>query len=93
MAARMCLIREEEGDHLSEDLMLVMIDEKVRENRRFTISSLSNAFPQVSRRVLYGIVTERLNYCKAADFYEDGIQKLFVGYEKYLNIGGNYIEK
>ncbi|GBO06420.1 hypothetical protein AVEN_103236-1 [Araneus ventricosus] len=38
------------------------VDGKVLENIRFTISSLSNEFPQVSRRVLYGIVTENLDY-------------------------------
>ncbi|GBN25841.1 hypothetical protein AVEN_58854-1 [Araneus ventricosus] len=40
------------------------VDAKVRENRRLTISSLSNEFPQVSRSVLCGIVTEHLNYRK-----------------------------
>ncbi|GBM32492.1 hypothetical protein AVEN_156589-1 [Araneus ventricosus] len=40
------------------------VEGKVRDNRRFTISSLSNKFPQVSRSVLYGFVTEHLNYRK-----------------------------
>lgn len=40
------------------------VDEKVRENRRFTISLLNAQFPQVSRSVVYEIVTERLNYRK-----------------------------
>lgn len=40
------------------------VDNKVRENRRFTISSLRDDFPNVSRSVLYGIVTEHLNYRK-----------------------------
>ncbi|GBL59609.1 hypothetical protein AVEN_165083-1 [Araneus ventricosus] len=39
-------------------------DRKVQENRCFTIQSLSNELPQVSRSVLYGIVTEHLNYHK-----------------------------
>ena len=30
---------------------------------------------------------------QAADFYEDGIQKLITRYDKCLNIGGNYVEK
>ncbi|GBN40438.1 hypothetical protein AVEN_105835-1 [Araneus ventricosus] len=42
---------------ITEDL-LRKVDGKVRKNRDFTISSLSTDFPQVSRRVLYGIVTE-----------------------------------
>ncbi|GBL97259.1 hypothetical protein AVEN_84959-1 [Araneus ventricosus] len=41
---------------ITEDLVQKVGE--VRENRHFTISSLSNEFPQVSRSVLYGIVTE-----------------------------------
>ncbi|GFS61713.1 HTH_48 domain-containing protein [Trichonephila clavipes] len=37
---------------------------KVKENRRFSISSLAEKFPAVSRSVLYEIVSERLNYRK-----------------------------
>ncbi|GBL93875.1 hypothetical protein AVEN_153635-1 [Araneus ventricosus] len=83
---------------ITEDLVQ-KVDGKVRENRFFTISSLSNEFPQVSRSVLYGIVTEHLNYRKLCSlwaggrFLEDVIQKLVVGYDKCLNIGGNYVEK
>jgi transposase len=40
------------------------IDGKVRDNRRFTISELSDEFPQISRTVLYEIVTESLGYKK-----------------------------
>ncbi|GBN25172.1 hypothetical protein AVEN_253121-1, partial [Araneus ventricosus] len=42
---------------ITEDL-LRKVDGKVRKNRRFTISSLSTELPQVSRRVLYGIMPE-----------------------------------
>ena len=45
---------------ISDDL-LQKVDEKVKMNRRFTISSLSEEFPQVSRSVLYEIVSKRLN--------------------------------
>ncbi|GBN72461.1 hypothetical protein AVEN_82501-1 [Araneus ventricosus] len=48
---------------ITEDLVQI-VDEKVRENRRFTISSLSDEFPEVSGSVFYGIVTEHLNYRK-----------------------------
>ncbi|GBM22073.1 hypothetical protein AVEN_137381-1 [Araneus ventricosus] len=48
---------------ITEDLVQE-VDGKVRENRRFMISSLSNEFPQVSKSVLYGIVTANLNYRK-----------------------------
>ncbi|GBL55464.1 hypothetical protein AVEN_91243-1 [Araneus ventricosus] len=55
-----------------EDLVQ-KVDGKVRENRRFTISFLSNEFPQVSRSVLYGIVTEHLNYRKLYSLCSGGI--------------------
>ncbi|GBM59161.1 hypothetical protein AVEN_159051-1 [Araneus ventricosus] len=48
------------------------VDGKVRENRRFTISSLSNEHPQVSRNVPYGIVTEHLNYRKLCSLWAGG---------------------
>jgi hypothetical protein len=39
-------------------------DSKVHEDRRFTILSLSLHFPQISRTILYEIVSDRLNYHK-----------------------------
>ncbi|XP_073976274.1 protein GVQW3-like [Rhodnius prolixus] len=48
---------------ITEDLVQ-KVNEKVKKNKCFTISSLSNEFPQVSRSVLYEILTERLNYRK-----------------------------
>ena len=38
------------------DYLLQKVDEKVKMNRRFMISSLSEKFPQVSSSVLYEIV-------------------------------------
>ncbi|GFY00653.1 HTH_48 domain-containing protein [Trichonephila clavipes] len=46
------------------DELIQKVDCKVKENRRFTISSLAEKFPAVSRSVLYEIVSERLNYRK-----------------------------
>jgi hypothetical protein len=46
-----------------DDLVRV-VEAKVREDRRFTISSLSLHFQQISRTVLYEIVTDRLNFRK-----------------------------
>ncbi|GBL96725.1 hypothetical protein AVEN_111860-1 [Araneus ventricosus] len=56
---------------ITEDLV-EKVGEKVREIRRFTISSLSNEFPQVSRSFLYGIVTEHLNYRKLCSRWAGG---------------------
>ena len=47
---------------ISEDFLQKV--EKVKLNRRFTISSLSEEFPQVSHSVLYKIVSKRLKYRK-----------------------------
>ncbi|GFT51453.1 HTH_48 domain-containing protein [Trichonephila clavipes] len=41
------------------DELIQKVDCKVKENRRLTISSLSEKFYAVSRSVLYGIVSER----------------------------------
>ncbi|GFU79334.1 HTH_48 domain-containing protein [Trichonephila clavipes] len=46
------------------DELIQKVDCKVKENRRFVISSLAERFPAVSRSVLYEIVSERLTYRK-----------------------------
>ena len=55
----------------------------IRENRHFTISEVYEQCPDVSRTVVYEIVTEYLQYRKnlctlgtAAFWYEEGISKL-----------------
>ncbi|GFW12635.1 histone-lysine N-methyltransferase SETMAR [Trichonephila clavipes] len=40
------------------------VETKIRENMRFTVTTLSLEFPDVSRSVLYKIVTENLNFKK-----------------------------
>ncbi|GBM59745.1 hypothetical protein AVEN_112154-1 [Araneus ventricosus] len=52
------------------------VDGKIRGNRCFTTSSLSNEVPQVSRSVLYGIVTEHLNYLVASQIFMERFQHL-----------------
>jgi hypothetical protein len=46
------------------DDLVRAVDSKVHEDRRFTISSLSLHFPQISRTILYESVSDRLNYRK-----------------------------
>ncbi|GBM04061.1 hypothetical protein AVEN_247934-1 [Araneus ventricosus] len=46
------------------DDMVASVEAKILENRRFTISTLSNDFPEVSRSVMYKIVSEKLNFKK-----------------------------
>ena len=40
------------------------VEEKIRENRRFTITSLSLHFPQVSRSLLHETVSDKLKFRK-----------------------------
>lgn len=49
---------------LVTDDLVRAVDEKIRENRRFTMTTLSDEFQQISRTLLYGIVTDRLGYRK-----------------------------
>ena len=71
------------------------VNERVRGDRRFTISDLSLHFPQISRTLLYDIVSSHFGWLtsQAAAFYEKGIQKLVHRYDKCLNNGGEYVEK
>lgn len=46
------------------DELVVKINEKIHENRRFTIMEFSLEFPQISRSLLHEIVTEKLGYHK-----------------------------
>ncbi|GBM97148.1 hypothetical protein AVEN_195491-1 [Araneus ventricosus] len=45
--------------------LVAKMNEKIRENRRFTIRMLFDEFPQTSKTVLHEIVTNRLNYRKS----------------------------
>ncbi|GBM99835.1 hypothetical protein AVEN_4741-1 [Araneus ventricosus] len=56
---------------ITEDLAQ-KVHGKVRENRRLTISSLSNEFPQVSKSALHRIVTEHLHYRKLCLLWAGG---------------------
>ena len=43
------------------------VNERVRDDRRFTISDLSLHFPQISRTLLYDIVSSHLGYRKMCE--------------------------
>jgi len=63
---------------LVNDDLVSKVNERVRDDRRFTISDLPLHFPQISRTLLYDLkdaVQKRLT-SRAAAFYEEGIQKL-----------------
>lgn len=40
------------------------VEEKIQETRRFTLSTLHESFPQISRSLLHEVVTEHLGYKK-----------------------------
>jgi transposase len=48
---------------VNEDLVRT-VEEKIQENRRFTISSLSLNFPQISLSLLHEIVSDKLRFRK-----------------------------
>jgi hypothetical protein len=48
---------------VNEDLMHA-VEEKIQENRQFTIWSLSLHFPQISRSLLHEIVSDKLRFQK-----------------------------
>ena len=76
---------------LVNDDLVRKVNERVRDDRRFTISDLSLHFPQISRNLLYDNA-EVANIGGGA-FYEEGTQKLVPRYDKCLNNGGEYVEK
>ena len=66
-------------------------NERVRDDRRFTVSDLSLHFPHISSTLLYD--SQQWLTSQAATFYQDGIQKLVPRYDKCLNNCGEYVEK
>jgi len=49
---------------LVNDDLVRKFNERMREDRRFTISDLSIQFPEISRTLLYDIVSNHLGYWK-----------------------------
>ncbi|GFX77961.1 HTH_48 domain-containing protein [Trichonephila clavipes] len=66
------------------DELIQKVDCEVKENRRFTISSLAEKFPAGSRSVLYEIVYERLNYRKLCSRW---VPKMLTDEHKNQKIG------
>ncbi|GFX12532.1 uncharacterized protein TNCV_3156531 [Trichonephila clavipes] len=48
---------------ITDDLVNA-VDEKIREDRRLTISTLALGFPNVDRTTLHKVVSEKLKFCK-----------------------------
>ncbi|GFY12544.1 histone-lysine N-methyltransferase SETMAR [Trichonephila clavipes] len=49
---------------LNTEELVHAIDEKIKENRKFTISALAMEFPQISRSLMHEIVTHKLKFHK-----------------------------
>jgi len=71
------------------------VNERLRYDRRFTISDLSLHFPQISRILLYDLkdAVQKWLTSQAAPFYEEGTQKRVPHYGKCLNNCAEYVEK
>jgi len=82
---------------LVNDDLVRKANERVHDDRRFTISDLplslgSKRFDDDNDDDLKDAVQKWLT-SQAAAFYEEGIQKLVPCYDKCLNNGGEYVEK
>jgi len=62
----MFMTLRDEGDPLSSQALKQKVNRIVRENRHFTINEVYEQCPEVSRTVVYEIVTEHLQYRKIA---------------------------
>ena len=58
-----------ERPSLVNDDLVRKVNERVRDDRRFTISDLSLHFPQISRTLLYDIVSSHLGYRKVCAWW------------------------
>ncbi|XP_015904956.1 mariner Mos1 transposase [Parasteatoda tepidariorum] len=58
-------VHDEEGcgrPSLVTDELVHAVEEKLKQNRKFTISALVTEFPQISRSLIHEIVTEKLKF-------------------------------
>ncbi|KFM59453.1 Neuronal acetylcholine receptor subunit beta-3, partial [Stegodyphus mimosarum] len=60
------------------------VNEAIHENRRFTMTTLSEAFPQIPRTVLFEIVSDRLNYRKLCSRW---VPKMLTAVHKTKRLG------
>ncbi|KAJ4443705.1 hypothetical protein ANN_05380 [Periplaneta americana] len=67
--------------------LIRLVDERVRANRRFTMSELSEDFPQISRILLYKVITEDLGYNLCNVGRKEGRKEGRKGRRRIKNIG------
>ena len=74
-----------QGQHsIVTDELVQNVDQCIRGKRRFTISELSEQFPQTSRTTSYRTVTDRLGYLK---FCAQWVSKQLTDFHKTKRIG------
>ena len=89
---------------LVNDDLVRKVNERVRDDRRFTISDLSLIITSSYIKKFLGCkrfdddddlkdAVQKWLTSQAAAFYEEGIQKLVPRYDKCLNNGSKYVEK
>jgi len=61
---KMCMMICGAADHLVNEDLVRAVEEKIRENRRFTVTSLSLHFPEISLSLLHKIVSDKLKFWK-----------------------------
>ncbi|GBM34349.1 hypothetical protein AVEN_211886-1 [Araneus ventricosus] len=66
------------------DGLVAKVNEKIRENRRFTIRMPCDEFPQISKTVLHEIVTNRLNNRKLCSCW---VPKMLTGVHETERLG------
>jgi len=74
------------------DDLVRKVDERVRDDRRFTVSDLSLHFPQISRNLLYDIVSSHLGRRRPHSMRRVYKTCAPPPYDKCFNNGGEYVK-
>ncbi|GBN44936.1 hypothetical protein AVEN_232754-1 [Araneus ventricosus] len=88
---------------LSMMILVAKVNDKIRENSRFTIRMLCDEFPQISKTVLHEIVTNRLNYRKLCSRWvpkmltdvhkTKGLSSALTVFTRYSEEGNDFLNK
>ncbi|GBM35103.1 hypothetical protein AVEN_15193-1 [Araneus ventricosus] len=84
-------------------ILVAKVNDKIRENSRFTIRMLCDEFPQISKTVLHEIVTNRLNYRKLCSRWvpkmltdvhkTKGLSSALTFFTRYSEEGNDFLNK
>ncbi|GBL74986.1 hypothetical protein AVEN_243789-1 [Araneus ventricosus] len=79
---------QSERPSVVNDGLVAKVNEKICENRQFTIRMLCDEFPQISKTVLHEIVTNRLNYHKLCSLW---VPKMLIDVLKMKRLGSDFL--